>query len=188
LGLNFRSTRRPGIASGTYSFTRNAGCIGIVTRRGGGVFQLVASEDAHDALARLDHALFAEHLRAGNAGRAGRLAAQAVGADDRVGVARGVQRGIVLAIGLSLAAMVLLLLAGPLLTMARQPVEVVPIAHRYARGLIPGVFAFYLFTVLRQSLQAMGRVRPIVLTVLVANLVNVALNWAFIFGNAGAPA
>jgi MATE family multidrug resistance protein len=112
---------------------------------------------------------------------------QAVGANDPVGVARGVQRGGVLAVGLAVVAMALLLPAGPLLTLARQPPEVIPVAASYARGLILGVFPFYAFGVLRQSLQAMGYVRPIVITVVAANVINVGLNWLLIFGNAGAP-
>lgn len=112
---------------------------------------------------------------------------QAVGAEDWEGAARGVQRGGLLALGLSLFAMVLLLPAGAFLTLARQPVEVVPLAAGYARGLIVGVFPFYAFGVLRQSLQAMGRLKAIVLTVTAANLVNVGLNWLFVFGNGGFP-
>ncbi|MDX1494922.1 MAG: MATE family efflux transporter [Longimicrobiales bacterium] len=112
---------------------------------------------------------------------------QAVGADDVEGVARGVQRGLLLAVGLSLAAMTLLLPAGPLLDLARQPVDVVPVADAYAEGLILGVFPFYAFVVFRQSLQAMARVRPIVVTVLVGTCVNVFLNWILIFGNLGVP-
>jgi len=113
---------------------------------------------------------------------------QAVGADDPAGVARGVQRGIVLAAGLSLVSMAMLLPVGPILTVLRQPAEVIPIGARYVHGLVPAVFPFYVFVVLRQSLQAMGRLRAIVLAVVVANLLNVALNWVFIFGNLGAPA
>ncbi len=112
---------------------------------------------------------------------------QAVGARDTAGVARGVQRGLILAVVLAVVAMLLLVPAGLLLTVARQPVEVVPIASGYTRGLILGVLPFYAFGVFRQSLQAMGNVRPIVLTVLAANVLNVALNWALIFGNLGAP-
>jgi MATE family multidrug resistance protein len=112
---------------------------------------------------------------------------QAVGADDDVGIARGLQRGLVLAIGLALLAMVLLVPAGPVLSALRQPAEVVPTASRYALGLIGGVFPFYAFIVLRQSLQAMARVRAILLVVLIANLVNVLLNWVLIYGNLGAP-
>lgn len=113
---------------------------------------------------------------------------QAVGARDEEGVARGVQRGCLLALGLSVVAMVLLVPTAPLLGLARQPEEVIPIAARYCHGLILGVFPFYAFGVFRQSLQAMGRVRPIVVTVVCANAVNVLLNWLLVFGNAGAPA
>ncbi len=112
---------------------------------------------------------------------------QAVGADDPVGIARGVQRGAVLSIGLTILAMALLLPAGPLLTLARQPVDVVPVAADYAKGLILGVFPFYAFVVLRQSLQAMGRIRPIIITVLAANVLNVLLNSVLIYGRFGFP-
>jgi len=116
------------------------------------------------------------------------VVSQAVGAGDEVGIARGVQRGVVLAALLSIAAMILLVPVGPALALLGQPAEVVPVATRYSWGLIPGVFPFYCFIVLRQSLQAMGKVRAILLTVIAANLVNVILNWIFIFGNLGMPA
>lgn len=113
---------------------------------------------------------------------------QAVGADDPVGVARGVQRGGVLSAALAVLAGVLLIPAGPMLELARQPAEVVPIASGYAIASIPGVFPFYAFVVLRQSLQAMGRVTPILVTVLLANVANVAFNWVLVFGHLGFPA
>ena len=113
---------------------------------------------------------------------------QAVGADDRVGIARGLQRGMVLALALAIVAMLLLLPAGSFLDALGQPSEIVPTAASYARGLIPGVFPFYGFIVLRQSLQAMARVRVILVVVVAGNLVNVLLNWMLIFGNAGFPA
>jgi MATE family, multidrug efflux pump len=110
---------------------------------------------------------------------------QAVGADDPVGTARGVQRGLLIAAVMSVLAMALLLPAGPLLTLLRQPAEVVPIAARYAQVLVPGVFPFYAFIVLRQSLQAMGRVWPILVSTIAANLVNIFLNWVLIYGHLG---
>ena len=116
------------------------------------------------------------------------VVSQAVGAGDRVGVARSVQRGLVLAAGLTVLATVLLLPAAPLLSAARQPAEVVPVAAGYAHAAIVGVFPFYGFVVLRQSLQAMGHVRPILITVVVANAFNVLMNWIFVFGNLGMPA
>lgn len=116
------------------------------------------------------------------------VVSQAVGAGDRVGVGRAVQRGLVIAGGLTLLATVLLLPAGPLLSAARQPSDVVPLAAGYAHAAIAGVFPFYAFVVLRQSLQAMGHVRPILVTVIAANLFNVLMNWVFVFGNLGMPA
>jgi len=113
---------------------------------------------------------------------------QAVGAGDRVAVARGVQRGLVLSLGLTVLASLLLLPAGPVLAFLRQPPDVIPKAAGYAWASIPGVLPFYAFTVLRQSLQAMARVRPVLVTVVLANVVNVFFNWVFIYGNLGAPA
>lgn len=116
------------------------------------------------------------------------VVSQAVGANDEVAVARSVQRGLVIAAGLTVLASVLLLPAGPALTVARQPAEVVPVAAGYAHALLPGMFPFYAFAVLRQSLQAMGQVRAIVVTVVLANVFNVVANWVLVFGNLGMPA
>jgi MATE family multidrug resistance protein len=49
------------------------------------------------------------------------------------------------------------------------------------------VLPFFLFIVLRQSLQSMHLTRPIMITIVVANLANAALNWVLIFGHLGAP-
>lgn len=115
------------------------------------------------------------------------LVAQAVGAGDEPATARAVQRGLLLAALLSVPIMLGLVPAEPVLGFLRQPLDVVPLAGGYARASIPGVLPFLGFVVLRQSLQAMGRLRPIVLTILIANLANVVLNWAMIFGHFGLP-
>ena len=114
--------------------------------------------------------------------------AQAMGAGDHEGIARGLQRGLLLATLLAVLASILLLPAHAALTFARQPAEVVPLAAGYALATIPGILPFYVFTALRQTLQAMGRVAPIVWTILIINVVNAFLNWVLIYGNLGAPA
>ncbi len=113
---------------------------------------------------------------------------QAVGAGDRDAVARGMQRGGVLALALTGFASLLLVPAGPVLRLLGQPDDVVPVAGAYALVSIPGVFPFYAFHVLRLSLQAMARVGPVLVTVVAANVVNVFANWVFIYGNLGFPA
>jgi MATE family multidrug resistance protein len=116
------------------------------------------------------------------------LVAQALGAGDRPAVTRSVQHGVVLALGLSLPAMLLLQFARPVLTALGQQPTAVPVAASYARWAVPGAPAFFLFVVLRQSLQAMHRLRPIVATVLLANLANAVLDWGFVYGRLGLPA
>ena len=116
------------------------------------------------------------------------LVAQAAGAGDHPAIGRSVQRALVLAAALTLPISVVLLFGGPLLGLLRQPREVVPLAGTYAILLIPGIFPFLAFGVGRQALQAVGRLWPVVLTILVANAVNVGLNWILIFGRLGMPA
>ena len=116
------------------------------------------------------------------------IVAQAVGARDEPAIARGLQRGLVLAVALSLWTSLLLLLAGSVLGALRQPPDVVPLAHGYAVASLLGTLPFFAFAVLRQTLQAMERMRPIVLTIVAANIANVGLNWVFVFGKLGVPA
>ena len=116
------------------------------------------------------------------------VVAQAVGAADTVAVARGVQRGLILALGLSVVATALLLPARPVLGLLRQPPGVADVAATYARVEIVGILPFYLFGALRQSLQAIKRVAPIVGAIVAGNLTNVGLNYLWIYGNLGFPA
>ena len=114
--------------------------------------------------------------------------AQAVGAGDEPAVARGIQRGILLAAFVAIPTSLFLIPAIPVLTALQQPAEIIPDAARYVWATIPGIFPFFAFIVLRQSLQAMGRLAPIVITIIVANAANALLNWVLIFGKLGVPA
>ncbi|HET8623169.1 MAG TPA: MATE family efflux transporter [Gemmatimonadales bacterium] len=115
------------------------------------------------------------------------LVAQAVGAGDEPAIARAVQRGLVLAVALSIPCSYLLLLAEPVLRFLRQPDVLAKGAAVYCRALVPGVLPFYAFIVLRQTLQARGLMRPIVITIVGANVANAFLNWVLIYGHLGAP-
>src|SRR6476659_2597504 len=113
---------------------------------------------------------------------------QAVGAREDEAISRALQRGLVLSLALTVVTCATFVPVTWILTVLRQPPDVIPDAATYVRIAIPGVFPFYAFVVFRQSLQAMGRVAPVLWTVLVANLLNAGLNWVFIYGNLGAPA
>ncbi len=116
------------------------------------------------------------------------LVSQAFGADDHASIEAAIQRGLVLSLGLAVTTSALLAVAGPVFTLLKQPEEVVPAAAAYARTQIAGILPFYGFIVFRQVLQAVGRVAPVVWTILLANLVNALANWILVFGNLGAPA
>jgi MATE family multidrug resistance protein len=51
-----------------------------------------------------------------------------------------------------------------------------------------GSLPLLLYAAFRRYLQALGLVRPVMLTLLAANLVNAFFNWVLIYGNLGAPA
>ncbi|MEP6764293.1 MAG: MATE family efflux transporter [Gemmatimonadaceae bacterium] len=112
---------------------------------------------------------------------------QAVGAKDHDGVARGVQRGIVLAFIVATVATLILMPGESVLGTLKQPGDVVPFTASYLRRRAIGLLPFFLFTVFRQTLQAMGPVRPILWAALIGNVVNIIANWFLIFGNMGAP-
>lgn len=112
---------------------------------------------------------------------------QAVGAKDHDGVARGLQRGVILSLIVGIFVSLLLLPGEFILGALKQPADVIPSTAEYARRRVFGVLPFFLFTVFRQTLQAMGPVRPILWAALIANCVNIFGNWLLIFGNLGAP-
>ncbi|MES2178727.1 MAG: MATE family efflux transporter [Gemmatimonadota bacterium] len=116
------------------------------------------------------------------------IVAQAVGARDEEGVARGIQRGFVLAVALSVLASIILLPVRPVLQLLHQPPAIIPMATSYVLVSILGILPFLGFVVLRQSLQALGSVRSIVAVILVANLLNAFLNWVFVYGHLGSSA
>lgn len=113
------------------------------------------------------------------------IISQAVGAEDRGAIARGIQRGIVLAGLLSIPLGLLMLPALWLFQATGQPAEVVPFATAYTWWLIPGIPPFLLFVVIRQSLQAMHLTRAILWSIVVGNIVNAVLNFILIFGYFG---
>jgi MATE family multidrug resistance protein len=115
------------------------------------------------------------------------LVAQAVGAKDHTAITRSIQRGLLLSVVLGLITTLGMIPAVPILRGFRQPVEVIPQAATYIHVSAASMLPFLAFTVLRQSLQALGRLAPIVVTIVAANLLNGVLNWVLIFGHLGAP-
>lgn len=113
------------------------------------------------------------------------VVAQAVGAGDEAAVPVAVRRGLLLVALLAIPTALLLLPGETVLRLLRQPEEVIPTAAAYARICALGVPALFAFFVLRQTLQARQRLRPVVAAILLTNVVNFGLDWALVFGVPG---
>ena len=65
---------------------------------------------------------------------------------------------------------------------------VLALAHPYLDSLSWSVLPLLLYAAFRRYLQGMGVVRPVMAALVVANFVNLFLNWVLIYGKLGAPA
>jgi MATE family multidrug resistance protein len=115
------------------------------------------------------------------------VVAQAAGARDPRAIARGAQRGLVIALGLTVLSTAALLPARPLFSALRQPALIVPTAAAYTHIAIAGFLPFYVFVLVRVLLQATGRVASMVWAIVASNLLNLVLNWVLVFGHLGVP-
>jgi MATE family multidrug resistance protein len=116
------------------------------------------------------------------------VVAQAYAAREPERVAAAFHRGCVMAIAFSVLVGAAIAAGGPLIETLSAGSPAAPLAFDYAYYLIPSLPAYFLFSVVRQTLQAMSVTRPLVVAVIVANMVNVFLDYALIFGEFGAPA
>jgi MATE family multidrug resistance protein len=66
--------------------------------------------------------------------------------------------------------------------------SVLELTRPYLEAVTWSTPALMLYAAFRRYLQAMHRVRPIMVVLVTANLVNVAVNWVLIFGHLGFPA
>ncbi len=116
------------------------------------------------------------------------IISQAIGA-GRPGLAhRALFNGLALAGLLSIGSMLLLGVVSSRLDLLGIDATVLPDARVYLDIIIWSVPLLLVYTALRRYLQALGSVRSIFVTVVVANIFNVVANWVLIFGHLGFPA
>lgn len=113
---------------------------------------------------------------------------QAHGARDALGMARALQRGIVVALAASVPVALLWLFTERMLLAFGQDAAISAVAHDYLLVQIPSQPLFLVFCAMRSYLQGRSILRPMLLVALGANALNVLLNWILIFGKLGMPA
>jgi len=116
------------------------------------------------------------------------LVSQAYGAGDLDACHRWLVHGVVMAIVLSVPVTgALFWLSSGLDRWGLDP-RVLVLTRPYLDALTWSIFPLLLYSSFRRYLQGIGIVRPVMLALLAANLVNVFGNWILVYGKLGAPA
>ena len=116
------------------------------------------------------------------------IASQAFGAGRGDEVALGLQRAVLVALGLSvLVALSWLYTAEMLMLMGQRP-ELAHAAALYVRTQMFSIPAMLVYGALSVFLTSRGIVRPGNVVMVVANLFNALVSWALVFGKWGVPA
>ena len=115
------------------------------------------------------------------------LVSQSFGAGDLEDCHHSLVSGIWLALFLIPGVMGAVWLFIPLMARFGINASVLRDTTPYIRALNWSAPALLLFFCLRRYLQSTGIVRPVLVTLITANLVNAAGNWIFVYGNLGVP-
>jgi MATE family multidrug resistance protein len=97
-------------------------------------------------------------------------------------------RSLPFALSVGTISMVICLFGEPLLRLFGQSDLLAREGGKVAMVLAPGLIGYSLFVVSTFFLEGIKRPGPGMVAMLFANLLNIALNWVFIFGNLGMPA
>jgi MATE family multidrug resistance protein len=116
------------------------------------------------------------------------MISQAHGRGDGPGTALALQRGIVLALIVSVPVMLATFWSESGLLALGQDPTVAALAGHYNRYKLPTVPCYLIYSALRQYLQGRGLMAPATWVMWIGNLVHALLNWALIFGHLGSPA
>lgn len=116
------------------------------------------------------------------------VVSQSYGAGDRDDCRHSLISGVWLSLFLIPVVMGAIWLLNPLLSAWGIDPAVMSVTQPYLRVLNWSAPTLILFFGFRRYLQSINIVRPIMITLLTANLVNIFCNWIFVFGNLGAPA
>ena len=115
------------------------------------------------------------------------MVAAALARGDETQVRRDTRMGLWLSIGFGLLVAPVFWWSEPILLALGQKPEVAAIARDYLRVAGAGLVPALCVTVLQSYLSAFGRTQVVLWVTLAAVGVNIAVNWALIFGNWGFP-
>ncbi len=116
------------------------------------------------------------------------LVAEAEGEDNVSKGKSAFKHGLFLCTILGIALFLMVFWAKPLMHMMKQPDEVVALAMPYLTYVAISLIPLIIFQAFKQCSDGLSLTRNPMYATLIANVVNVVLNYMFIFGHWGAPA
>ena len=115
------------------------------------------------------------------------LVGQAHALDDKERIAGFFQNSLLLNTTVSLVLTLFLFMLMPYLSMMGQPVEVVELCKGYYILTSFSVIPFILFMTFKQYMEGIGNTKVAMVITISCNLMNIFLNYIFIYGKFGAP-
>lgn len=115
------------------------------------------------------------------------LVAEADGAGNKANGKNALKHGLVLCTVLGLSLFGLILLSKPLMYMMDQPPEVVDLAMPYLDLVAFSLVPLIMFQAFKQFSEGLSQTRYPMYATILANVVNIFLNYLFIFGSFGFP-
>jgi MATE family multidrug resistance protein len=116
------------------------------------------------------------------------LVSQSFGARDLRDCHRSLRNGLYLTVPLAPALMAILWGLGPLVRLLGDDPAVLRLLGPYLNTLTWSTFPLLVYFAARRYLQSVNVVQPVMVALVTANLVNLAGNWALVYGHWGAPA
>jgi multidrug resistance protein, MATE family len=116
------------------------------------------------------------------------LVSQAFGAGDREDCHHSLSQGLYLAVFFTIPLMILFAFMPPVFYALGINAEVSKLAGSFLTTLSLSTLPLLLYGALRRYLQGIGHVRPVMFTLISANVINWFFNWLLILGHWGFPA
>lgn len=115
------------------------------------------------------------------------LVAEADGAGKKEAAKSSLKHGLVLCTVLGLSLFGLILLAKPIMHLMKQPAEVVALAMPYLDLVAFSLVPLIIFQAFKQFSEGLSQTKYPMYATVIANVLNIALNYLLIFGNFGFP-
>tara|TARA_R110001583_G_scaffold11285_1_gene51295 strand:+ start:8076 stop:9425 length:1350 start_codon:yes stop_codon:yes gene_type:complete len=116
------------------------------------------------------------------------LTAQAHGANELQAIPKTGQQGLYLSLLLSIPIIVILYNASAIVGYMVNEGPLIQITTEYLYAVLPAVPAFLLFQALRNYIEGLSFTKPAMVISFIGLLINIPLNWIFVYGKFGMPA